>query len=361
MRCFACFGGEGSHQPTDRRDPYASNHPSGGDGSYYTKDSAPKGSQFVKSQPIQVPAIPVDELKDVTENFGNKAFIGEGSYSRVYHGVLKSGKAAALKKLDASKQPEQEFLSQVSMVSMLKHENVVELLGYSVDGNLRVLAYEFATMGSLHDILHGRKGVKGAQPGPVLSWTQRVRIAVGTAKGLEYLHEKAQPHIIHRDIKSSNILLFDDDVAKIADFDLSNQAPDATARLHSTRVLGTFGYHAPEYALTGELTRKSDVYSFGVVLLELLSGRKPVDHTLPRGQQSLVTWATPRLSEDKVRQCVDPRIGGEYPPKAVAKLAAVAALCVQYEAGFRPNMSIVVKALQPLLNPRSATSTPTIY
>ncbi|KAK8960333.1 Pto-interacting protein 1 [Platanthera guangdongensis] len=125
------------------------------DGSYYTKDPAPKGSQFVRSQPIQVPAIPVDELKEVTENFGNKAFLGEGSYSRVYYGVLKSGKAAALKKLDASKQPEQEFLSQVSMVSMLKHENVVELLGYSVDGNLRVLAYEFATMGSLHDILHG--------------------------------------------------------------------------------------------------------------------------------------------------------------------------------------------------------------
>jgi pto-interacting protein 1 len=135
------------------------------------------------------------------------------------------------------------------MVSRLKHEHVVELLGYCVDGNLRVLAYEFATMGSLHDMLHGRKGVKGAQPGPVLSWAQRVKIAVGAAKGLEYLHEKAQPHIIHRDIKSSNVLLFDDDVAKIADFDLSNQAPDMAARLHSTRVLGTFGYHAPEYVL----------------------------------------------------------------------------------------------------------------
>ncbi|XXG73289.1 hypothetical protein AAC387_Pa07g2235 [Persea americana] len=105
--------------------------------------------------------------------------------------------------------------------------------------------------------------------GPVLSWTQRVKIAVGAAKGLEYLHEKA--HIIHRDIKSSNMLLFDDDVAKIADFDLSNQAPDMAARLHSTRVLGTFGYHAPEYAMTGQLNSKSDVYSFGVVLLELLT------------------------------------------------------------------------------------------
>uniref|UniRef100_A0A7N0UAQ7 Protein kinase domain-containing protein n=1 Tax=Kalanchoe fedtschenkoi TaxID=63787 RepID=A0A7N0UAQ7_KALFE len=186
----------------------------------------------------------------------------------------------------------------------------------------------------------------------VLSWAQRVKIAVGAAKGLEYLHEKAQPRIIHRDIKSSNVLLFDDHTAKIADFDLSNQSPDMAARLHSTRVLGTFGYHAPEYAMTGQMTAKSDVYSFGVVLLELLTGRKPVDHTLPRGQQSLVTWATPKLSEDKVRQCVDARLDGEYPPKAVAKMAAVAALCVQYEADFRPNMSIVVKALQPLLTPR---------
>jgi pto-interacting protein 1 len=113
------------------------------------------------------------------------------------------------------------------------------------------------------------------------------------------------------------------------------------------------------YAMTGTLSSKSDVYSFGVVLLELLTGRKPVDHTLPRGQQSLVTWATPKLSEDKVKQCVDARLLGEYPPKAVGKLAAVAALCVQYEANFRPNMSIVVKALQPLLNPpRSAPQTP---
>ncbi|KAG1365029.1 Pto-interacting protein 1 [Cocos nucifera] len=320
-------------------------------------DPAPMGAQSMKVQPIEVPAILVDEIKEITKNFSNETLIGEGSYAKVYYGVMKNRGKSAIKKLDASKQPDQEFLAQralqVSMVSRLKHENVVELLGYCVDGNLRVLAYEFATMGSLHDILHGRKGVKGAQPGPVLSWAQRVKIAVGAARGLEYLHEKVQPRVIHRDIKSSNILVFDDDVAKIADFDLSNQAPDMAARLHSTRVLGTFGYHAPEYVMTGQLSSKSDVYSFGVVLLELLTGRKPVDHTLPRGQQSLVTWATPRLSENKAKQCVDARLGGNYPPKAVAKLAAVAALCVQYEADFRPNMSIVVKALQPLLNTRS--------
>lgn len=333
--------------------PNMANNVAGNNAGYRTTEAAPKDTQNQKVLPIAVPSISVDELKDVTDNFGTKSLIGEGSYGRVYYGVLENGKHAAIKKLDSSKQPDQEFLAQISMVSRLKHDHVVELLGYSVDGGLRVLAYEYASNGSLHDILHGRKGVKGAQPGPVLTWAQRVKIAVGAAKGLEYLHEKAEPHVIHRDIKSSNVLIFDDDVAKIADFDLSNQAPDMAARLHSTRVLGTFGYHAPEYAMTGQLSSKSDVYSFGVVLLELLTGRKPVDHTLPRGQQSLVTWATPRLSEDKVKQCVDARLNGEYPPKAVAKMAAVAALCVQYEADFRPNMSIVVKALQPLSSARA--------
>ncbi|XAR48749.1 Non-specific protein-tyrosine kinase [Bertholletia excelsa] len=301
--------------------------------------------------PIEVPALPLEELKEKTDNFGSKALIGEGSYGRVYYAKMSNGKDVAVKKLDVSSEPDSnnEFLTQVSMVSRLKHANLIELHGYCVEGNIRVLAYEFATMGSLHDVLHGRKGVQGAQPGPVLDWMQRVRIAVDAARGLEYLHEKVKPSVIHRDIRSSNVLLFEDFKAKIADFNLSNQAPDMAARLHSTRVLGTFGYHAPEYAMTGQLTQKSDVYSFGVVLLELLTGRKPVDHTMPRGQQSLVTWATPRLSEDKVKQCVDPRLKDEYPPKAVAKLAAVAALCVQYEAEFRPNMSIVVKALLPLL------------
>jgi pto-interacting protein 1 len=316
-----------------------------------SKGSAPIRPDVQRAPPpIEVPSILLDELKEKTENFGSKALIGEGSYGRVYYATLSNEKAVAVKKLDVASEPESnfDFLSQVSMVSRLKHGNLVELLGYCVEGNLRVLAYEFATMGSLHDILHGRKGVQGAQPGPVLDWMQRVRIAVDAARGLEYLHEKVQPPVIHRDIRSSNVLLFEDIKAKIADFNVSNQAPDMAARLHSTRVLGTFGYHAPEYAMTGQLTQKSDVYSFGVVLLELLTGRKPVDHTMPRGQQSLVTWATPRLSEDKVKQCVDTKLK-LYPPKAVAKMAAVAALCVQYESEFRPNMSIVVKALQPLL------------
>ncbi|KAH0930698.1 hypothetical protein HID58_016425 [Brassica napus] len=313
--------------------------------------NAPRSGGPAKVLPIEIPAVALDELNRMTSNFGNKALIGEGSYGRVFQGKY-NGDDVAIKKLDASssEEPDSDFTSQLSVVSRLKNEHFVELMGYCLEANNRILIYEFATKGSLHDVLHGTKGVQGAEPGPVLNWNQRVKIAYGAAKGMEFLHEKVQPPIVHRDVRSSNVLLFNDFVAKMADFNLTNASSDTAARLHSTRVLGTFGYHAPEYAMTGQITQKSDVYSFGVVLLELLTGRKPVDHTMPKGQQSLVTWATPRLSEDKVKQCIDPKLNNDFPPKAVAKLAAVAALCVQYEADFRPNMTIVVKALQPLLN-----------
>ncbi|GAB2295472.1 hypothetical protein Dimus_029638 [Dionaea muscipula] len=323
----------------------------GGDRGGPTAANAVRSGAPVTDLPIDIPALSLDELSRLTGNFGQKAMIGEGSYGRVFYGKLSDGIEAAIKKLDTSsaQDSDSEFAAQVSIVSRLKNEHFTELIGYCLDDNNRILVYQFATKGSLHDVLHGRKGVQGAEPGPVLTWAQRVRIAYGAARGLEYLHEKVQPSIVHRDVRSSNVLLFDDFSSKIADFNLSASS-DTAARLHSTRVLGTFGYHAPEYAMTGQITQKSDVYSFGVVLLELLTGRKPVDHTMPKGQQSLVTWATPRLSEDKVKQCVDPKLNEDYPPKAVAKMAAVAALCVQYEADFRPNMTIVVKALQPLLN-----------
>ncbi|XP_054803865.1 probable protein kinase At2g41970 [Prosopis cineraria] len=328
----------------------------GGGGGTQPKSNVVKSGGPQKDLSIEAPAISLEELNSITGNFGSDALIGEGSYGRVYYAKLRNGQDAAIKKLDNNSSPESDsdFTAQLSIVSRLQHDHFLELMGYCLEDPNRILVYQYASRGSLHDVLHGRKGVQGAEPGPTLSWNQRVKIAFGAAKGLEFLHEKCQPSIVHRDVRSSNVLLFDDFDSKIADFNLTNQSSDTAARLHSTRVLGTFGYHAPEYAMTGQITQKSDVYSFGVVLLELLTGRKPVDHTMPKGQQSLVTWATPRLSEDKVKQCVDQKLNNEYPPKAVAKLAAVAALCVQYEADFRPNMTIVVKALQPLLNSKPA-------
>ncbi|KDP24647.1 hypothetical protein JCGZ_25563 [Jatropha curcas] len=354
---MSCCGGAEEELDGPPANPSAA-PPKGGNPYGDSQRGEPKSANPAKSGapqkmlPIEVPSMSLEELNRLTDNFGSKALIGEGSYGRVFYAKLEDGGEAAIKKLDAntSQEPDSDFAAQLSLVSRLKHDHFLELMGYCLESNSRILVYQFATMGSLHDVLHGRKGVQGAEPGPVLSWNQRVKIAFGAAKGLEYLHEKCQPPVVHRDVRSSNVLLFDDFMAKIADFNLSSASSDTAARLHSTRVLGTFGYHAPEYAMTGQITQKSDVYSFGVVLLELLTGRKPVDHTMPKGQQSLVTWATPRLSEDKVKQCVDPKLNNEYPPKAIAKLAAVAALCVQYEADFRPNMTIVVKALQPLLN-----------
>ncbi|XP_009391997.2 pto-interacting protein 1 isoform X1 [Musa acuminata AAA Group] len=349
--CFRFFRKSGSQKPSKYEQPSAANLTvdAGHDGAKHAPNFASNSAQLVTMEPIVVPAIPVDEIKAATKNFSNETYVGESSYARIYCGTLRNGHKSAIKWLDATKQPDGVFLAQVSKMSRLQHKNLVELFGYCIDGSLRILAYEYGNIGSLHDILHGQKGVEGAKPGPVLSWVQRVKIATGAAEGLEYLHEKTKPPLTHRDIRSSNILIFDNDVAKIGDFGLSYHASDMASHLRSTQLIGTFVYNAPEFALTGQLTSKSDVYSFGVVLLELLTGRKPLDRSLPRGQKSLVTWASNRLTKDEVVEIVDERLGGQYPHESVAKFAKIAASCLQYEADDRPNMSIVVEALHQTL------------
>ncbi|XP_044417746.1 cold-responsive protein kinase 1 isoform X2 [Triticum aestivum] len=264
--------------------------------------------------PSAVPTISMDDLKEITRNFSNDALIGEGSNNKVFFGVLKDGHKSAIKK----HRPTTKNILEVPMVSRFKHENVIQLLGYCVEGGNHILAYEYASRGSLYDILHGKKNVWGAEPGPILSWAQRVKISMGAATGLEFLHEKAQPSVVHDGIKSSNIFLFDSDVAKIGWPSVSRQPPIDNILLDRINFPPGYGYDAPEYVMNEQLSTMSDVYSFGVVLLELLTGRKAVDSTLPSGK-SLVTWATPRLSECKVQECVDKRLGGDYPPKAVAK------------------------------------------
>ncbi|XP_074301844.1 uncharacterized protein LOC141633286 [Silene latifolia] len=290
----------------------------------------------------------LDDLKDVTDNFSPMSFVAKGNHAWVYHAQV-TWQEAAVKKLDYSSfgmDSDDDFLAQVNVLFTLQHEHVTRLMGYCMENDKRYLVYEFGSLGSLHDVLHGRKGIEGAEPGPILTWAQRAKIAYGAAKGLEYLHETIDPPIVHGDVRSSNVLLFYDYRSKIADFDLKRAVPDSTAPC--TRSPGSNGYNGPECAMTGKMTEKSDVYSFGVILLELLTGRKAVDYTLPKGQQSLVSWATPFLSADKVEQIVDPKLNGDFPTKAVAKVAALAELCIQYEPDFRPNMRIMVMGLESL-------------
>ncbi|KAI3943195.1 hypothetical protein MKX01_027493 [Papaver californicum] len=280
------------------------------------------------------------------------------STGRVFFGVSGNWQDATIENLDASAESDQEPLTQVYMESRLKHDNVIELVGYCVEGSPCVPAYEFHTMGSLRDILDGGKGdIEGAEQGQVLSWAQRVKIVVDVANGLRDLHDKAQSNSIHHDISSSNVLLFKDHVAKPVDSDLSNQTPALEARL-ATFDLGPFAKNA----MTGQPDPKSDVYKYGVVMLELLTGRKPIDLTLPKRQQKLVKWFMKSLqsyketidcittiNEDLVGQCVDERLGEEYPTRAVAKVAAIAEMCLNPEPLFRPNMNMVASVLEPLL------------
>ncbi|KAI3955905.1 hypothetical protein MKW98_006265 [Papaver atlanticum] len=284
---------------------------------------------------------------------GEEVSIGEGSYGRIYFGVSGTRQAAT----DDNQEPS----AQVYIESRIKHDTVIEFVGYCcVDGSPRVSTYEFNSMGSLHDILHGVKGdFQGAQPGQVLSWAQRVKIFVDVAKGLRDLHDKGQPNSLHHDINSNNVLLLKDHVSKTSDSDVPNQTPVMEVRL-ATFDLGPFAWNA----MTGQPDQKSDVYKYGVVLAELLTGRKPVDLTLPKKQQKLVKWFMKSLSsyreaieganqgfdDEKVRQLIDERLGDDYPLKGVVKAVKIAEMCLGPEPDFRPTMEIVVRALQPLLH-----------
>ncbi|KAL7171830.1 hypothetical protein ACSBR2_036482 [Camellia fascicularis] len=232
------------------------------------------------------------------------------------------------------------------MLSLLHHTNLVNLIGYCADGDQRLLVYEFMPLGSLEDHLHDLPPDK--EP---LDWNTRMTIAAGAAKGLEYLHDKANPPVIYRDFKSSNILLDEQHHPKLSDFGLAKLGPTGDKSHVSTRVMGTYGYCAPEYAMTGQLTVKSDVYSFGVVFLELITGRKAIDSTRPPGEQNLVAWARPLFNDRrKFPKLADPRLQGQYPMRGLYQALAVASMCIQEQAAARPLIGDVVTALSYLAN-----------
>lgn len=296
--------------------------------------------------PIAAQTFSFKELERATKGFSQNNFIGEGGFGRVYKGKLEStGQIVAVKQLDRNGlQGNREFLVEVLMLSLLHHPNLVNLIGYCADGDQRVLVYEFMHHGCLEDHLHDLPENK--EP---LDWNTRMKVAAGAARGLEYLHDKANPPVIYRDFKSSNILLDENWHPKLSDFGLAKLGPVGDKTHVSTRVMGTYGYCAPEYAMTGQLTLKSDVYSFGVVLLELITGRKAIDNSRGQGEHNLVAWARPLFKDRrKFPSMSDPLLRGRYPMRGLYQALAVAAMCLQEQASVRPLIGDVVTALSYL-------------
>ncbi|KAI4336541.1 hypothetical protein L6164_015056 [Bauhinia variegata] len=364
MGCFSCFDSKEDeklnpqHETEDRKQGHLtvpsniSRLPSGADKLRSRSNGGSKGElPAPKDGPgVQIAAqtFTFRELAAATKNFRPESFLGEGGFGRVYKGRLEStGQNVAVKQLDRNGlQGNREFLVEVLMLSLLHHPNLVNLIGYCADGDQRLLVYEFMALGSLEDHLHDLPPDK--EP---LDWSTRMKIAAGAAKGLEYLHDKANPPVIYRDFKSSNILLDEGFHPKLSDFGLAKLGPVGDKSHVSTRVMGTYGYCAPEYAMTGQLTVKSDVYSFGVVFLELITGRKAIDSTRPHGEQNLVTWARPLFNDRrKFSKLADPRLQGLYPMRGLYQALAVASMCIQEQAATRPLIGDVVTALSYLAN-----------
>ncbi|KAH9664969.1 protein kinase domain-containing protein [Citrus sinensis] len=289
----------------------------------------------------------LNDIEKATNGFHTSRIIGEGGFGVVYRGILDDGREVAVKVLKrANQHGGREFLAELEMLSRLHHRNLVKLFGVCIEDNNRCLVYELIHNGSLESHLHGDDKVNGP-----LDWDARMKIALGAARGLAYLHEDSSPRVIHRDFKSSNILLEHDFTPKVSDFGLARTALDEGNKHISTHVMGTFGYLAPEYAMTGHLLVKSDVYSYGVVLLELLTGRKPVDLSQPPGQENLVAWARPLLTtKEGLQTIIDPVIESNISYDTLVKVAAIASMCVQPEVSHRPFMGEVVQALKLVCN-----------
>ncbi|KAJ0626411.1 putative protein kinase RLK-Pelle-RLCK-VIIa-1 family [Helianthus annuus] len=286
------------------------------------------------------------QLVKATDNFKAAYFLGEGGFGKVYKGKFEdSDQIVAIKQLDPNGlQGIREFVVEVLTLSMADHPNLVKLIGYCVEGEHRLLVYEYMPLGSLEDHLHGRWRHKKR-----LDWNTRMNIAAGAARGLEYLHDKMNPPVIYRDMKGSNILLGEFYHAKLSDFGLAKVGPLGDKTHVSTRVMGTYGYCAPDYAMTGQLTFKSDIYSYGVMLLELITGRKAMDNTRPKLEENIVDWARPLFKDRrKFWRMADPALEGEYPVRGLYQALAIAAMCVQEKPHMRPLIADVVTALNYL-------------
>lgn len=290
------------------------------------------------------------EMEKATCSFTDENLIGKGGFGRVYKGTLRNGEVVAIKKMELPpfKQAdgEHEFRVEVDILSRLDHPNLVTLIGYCADGKHRFLVYEFMPNGNLQDLLNGISEVK-------MDWPLRLKVALGAARGLAYLHSSSAVGIpiVHRDFKSTNILLSEYFEAKISDFGLAKLMPNGEDIYATTRVLGTFGYFDPEYASTGKLTLQSDVYAFGVVLLELLTGRRALELNQGTAEQNLILQVRHLLNDrKKLRKVIDPDMAkSSYSMESVAMFADLASRCVRIEGSARPSMAECVKELQHII------------
>ncbi|XP_007027015.2 PREDICTED: probable serine/threonine-protein kinase NAK [Theobroma cacao] len=297
------------------------------------------------------------ELRTATRNFRPDSVLGEGGFGSVFKGWIDEHSLAATKPgtgiVIAAKRLKQEgfqghkeWLAEINYLGQFHHPNLVKLIGYCLEDEHRLLVYEFMARGSMENHLFRR-----GSHFPPLSWGIRMKVALGAAKGLAFLHN-AKPQVIYRDFKTSNILLHSNYNAKLSDFGLARDGPTGDKSHVSTRVMGTYGYAAPEYLATGHLTAKSDIYSFGVVLLEMLSGRRAIDKNRPQGEHNLVEWAKPYLTNKRrIFRVLDTRLQGQYSLNRVQKVANLALQCLAVEPKFRPSMDEVVTELEQFQEP----------
>ncbi|KAK1383128.1 Nodulation receptor kinase [Heracleum sosnowskyi] len=294
-------------------------------------------------QSISIQNFSLDSIETATQQY--KTLIGEGGFGPVYRGTLSDGQEVAVKVRSAtSTQGTREFDNELTLLSAIQHENLVPLLGYCNENDQQILVYPFMSNGSLQDRLYGEAAKR-----KTLDWPTRISIALGAARGLTYLHTFSSRSVIHRDVKSSNILLDNTMCAKVADFGFSKYAPQEGDSAASLEVRGTAGYLDPEYYSTQNLTAKSDVFSFGVVLLEIITGREPLNIKRPRTEWSLVEWAKPHIRNSRIDEIVDPNIKGWYHAEAMWRVVEVALSCTETFSAYRPSMVDIVRELEDAL------------
>ncbi|PKA49445.1 putative receptor-like serine/threonine-protein kinase [Apostasia shenzhenica] len=307
-------------------------------GQRYAKENGSSGGIKCDSElcPVQKPSwrcFSYEEIQKATKGFHQDNLVGRGGYAEVYRGELEGGQEVAVKRLTRAateEQKEKEFLTELGTAGHVSHPNVIALFGCCIDQDLHLI-FELSSRGSVSSNLHNENL-------PTMAWKLRYKIAVGTANGLHYLHKVCQRRIIHRDIKASNVLLSDDFEPQISDFGLARWLPSEWSHRAVAPIEGTFGYLAPEYFTHGIVDEKTDVFAFGVFLLEIISGRKPVDGS----HKSLLSWAKPYLNEGEIESLVDQRLQNDYDINQLKRLTFIASLCIRASAACRPSMNEVL-------------------